>query len=71
VGVVVVVQRQAELFEVVLALRPVGRLAHLLYGGQQQPDQDGDDGDDNEQLDEGEPAASHETTLLSEMRATR
>jgi hypothetical protein len=33
------------------------RLAHLLHGGRAEPDQDGDDGDDDEQLDEREPAA--------------
>ena len=72
VGVVVVVQRQAELLEVVLALGPVGRLADLLDGGQEQADQDRDDRDDDEQLDERERGpASHEMTLLSKMRASR
>ena len=36
---------QAELLEVVDALRPPGRLARRLHGGQQQGDQDRDDRD--------------------------
>src|SRR5262249_52709530 len=51
---VVVVQGQAELPQVVLAAHAVGGLAHLLDGGQQQADQDGDDGDHHQQLDQGE-----------------
>src|SRR5207248_369207 len=43
------------------ALDPDGRLADLLDGGQQQPDQDGDDGDDHQQFDEceGTPASEN------------
>ena len=52
--VVVIVQRQAELVEVVGALGPVGRLAHLLNRGEQQRDQHRDDGDDHQQLNERE-----------------
>jgi len=47
---------QAELLEVVDALRTAGRLAGGLDGGQQQGDQDGDDGDDDQKLDQGETA---------------
>src|SRR5262249_48505124 len=59
VRVRVVVDGQADLLEVVLALHACGGLADLLHGGQQQADQDGEDGDDDEQLDqrEGTPAA--------------
>src|SRR5262249_37314966 len=51
VGVVVVVRRQDDLLEVVLALDAGRRRTDLLDRGQEQADQDGDDGDDNEQLD--------------------
>jgi hypothetical protein len=34
----VVVQSDAELAEMVLALRPAGRLAHFLHGGHQERD---------------------------------
>src|SRR5262249_25103444 len=53
----VVVHGQGELLEVVGAAHPVGGLAHLLHRRQQQADQHRDDGDDDEQLDEGEGAA--------------
>ena len=53
---VVVVDRQAELLQVVDALGPPGGLAGRLDGGQQQGDQDGDDRDDHQQLDQRERA---------------
>ena len=58
VGGVVVVEAEADLLEVVQALRPGGRLADLLDGGQQEPDEDRDDRDHHQQLDqrEGPPA---------------
>ena len=55
---VVIVQGQPHLLEVVLALRPPGGLAGGLDGGEEQADQDGDDGDDHQQLDQREAAAS-------------
>ena len=54
----VVVQSQADLFEVVAAPRPIGCLADLLHRRQQEADQDGDDGDDHQQLDQREAAAA-------------
>src|SRR5437867_1778529 len=76
-----VVDAQADLLEVVAALDPPGRLATLLYGGQQQRHEDADDGDHDEQLDQGEggpPAgavASHGSRLvcagISSMRPIR
>jgi hypothetical protein len=45
---------QTQLFEVILAFHPIRRLANLLDRRQQQPNQDGDDGDDHQQLDERE-----------------
>src|SRR5262249_7865212 len=53
VGVVVVVQGDAHLFEVVGALGAVGGVADLLHGRQEQRDQDADDGDHHQQLDQG------------------
>jgi hypothetical protein len=47
------VHRQPDLLEVVGALHLVGRLADLLDGRQEQADQHGDDGDDDQQLDQG------------------
>jgi hypothetical protein len=59
-----VVHGQPPVAEVVLALGLVGGLAHLLDGGQQHADQDGDDGDDHQQLDQRErwPAVTRMTT---------
>jgi hypothetical protein len=50
--IVVVVQGEAELVQVVLALRPAGGLARLLNRRQQQRDQDGDDRNHHQQLDQ-------------------
>src|SRR5262249_34416472 len=52
--VVEVVQGQAQLLEVVGTLHTAGRLAHLLDGGEQEADEDGDDGDHHQQLDQRE-----------------
>src|SRR5262249_58697196 len=61
VGVVVVVEGQADLLEVVLTAQAVGRCADLLYRGQEQADEDGDDGDHHQQLDQREaPARARE-----------
>src|SRR5205807_788293 len=56
-GVVVTVQRQADLLEVVGALPACGRVAHLLHGGQKKTNQDPNDGDHHQQLDQREAAA--------------
>ena len=56
--VVAVVHRQANLLEVVLALRAGRGLADFLDGGQQQADEDGDDRDDHQQFDEREPGST-------------
>jgi len=50
------VQGQAHLLEAVEAPDAAGGLADLLDGGQEQPDQDGDDGDYYQQLDQREGA---------------
>src|SRR5262245_9187933 len=49
-----IVKGQADLLEVVLALHARGGLAHLLDGGQQQADKDGDDCYHHQQLDQRE-----------------
>lgn len=55
--VVVVVQRNADLLEMALALRPSGGLARLLHGWKQQRNQDAEDGDHRQQLDQCKTAA--------------
>ena len=52
--VVVVVERQADLFEIVLTLCPPGRLTSLLDRWQEKCDEDCDDRDHNQQLNECE-----------------
>jgi len=52
IRIVVVVNRQRHLLEVVGALHPRRCLADLLDGGEEQADEDGNDGDDDEQLDQ-------------------
>ena len=48
------VNGHGDLAQVVAALGAGGRLPHLLDGGQEQADEDGDDGDDDQQLDQRE-----------------
>jgi hypothetical protein len=62
--VMIVVQGQAVLFEVVLALRSPRRLPCLLYGWQQESDQDGDNGDHHQQLDQREPGMPSSNALF-------
>src|SRR5690606_17306471 len=69
VGVVVVVQGQANLLKIVAALHPPGGLAGLLHGGKEQGDQYADDGNHDKEFDESEaPTGSakhgHEGYLL-------
>jgi hypothetical protein len=47
---------QAHLLEVVGALKVAGHHAHLLDGGEEEADQDGDDGHHHQQLDQRETA---------------
>src|SRR2546425_13288329 len=71
VRVMIVVQSEAELFEVILALGACGCLAHLLHGRQKQTDENGDDSNHHQEFDErktGTPvvsySATHRITLL-------
>ena len=59
--VVVIVDGDADLLQVVDALRAPGGLARGLDGGQQQRDQNGDDRDHHQQFDQGETSASRFT----------
>ena len=56
--VVIVVQRQTDLLEVVLALRASSRLARLLHSRQQNRDQNRDNENHDQQFDEGESTAA-------------
>ncbi len=58
IGVVVVVQSDAELLQVVLTLRPPGGFPGLLNSRQQQSDENGDDRNDNEQFDQRKSVSS-------------
>jgi hypothetical protein len=52
------VERKAQLFQIVLALSAASSLAGLLYGRQQQCDQNRDDGDDDQQFNQRKPAGT-------------
>jgi hypothetical protein len=56
----VIVDRKANLLEVVLALRAAGRLARLLHGWKQESDQQGNHGNHDQQLNERKSTASFE-----------
>jgi len=59
--------RQAELLDVVDALRPAGGLAGRLHRREEQGDQDGDDGDHHQKLDQRESASgTHKADLLDD-----
>src|SRR5262249_28772820 len=62
--VVIRLQGDADLLEVVGTLGAVGGLPHFLHGREQQADQHGDDGDDDEQLDQGEAPWAVQTGRL-------
>src|SRR5262249_44828671 len=57
----VIMNGQTQLLDVVGALRTCRRLTHLLHGGHQKADQDGDNGDDHQQLDQGEGTSLRKT----------
>ena len=62
-GIHVVVQREAELHELVLALRASRGLAGLLHGGQQQRDEHRDDRDHDQEFDQREATRTAKTTI--------
>jgi len=57
-GVEVVVEGEADLFEIVVALSPARRFPRLLNGWEQEGDQHGDDADDDQQFDQGKSVSS-------------
>jgi hypothetical protein len=61
VAVVIVVHGDPQLLQIVLAGRPVGGLAHLLDGGDKQPDQDRNDRNHHQQFNQREARASEES----------
>jgi hypothetical protein len=48
----VILKCDSDLLQIVDALRPAGRLAGGLHGGQEQRDQDADDGNHHKQFDQ-------------------
>jgi hypothetical protein len=61
----VVVQRNAELLEIIPALGTAGSLASGLNGRQQQRDEDADDRNHDQQLDQGKAGATWAPTRNS------
>jgi hypothetical protein len=59
----IVVARQANLFQIVLAGGSRRRFTHLLNCRQQQTDQDGNDGNDDQELDERETSLRAKTLV--------
>jgi len=59
------VNGESDLLEVVAALAAAGRLPGLLNGGEQDGHENGDDGDDDEQLNQREPVAMSKTHFSS------
>ncbi len=53
-GVVVVVKRQPQLLQMILALCPASRFTSLLNGREQEGDEDRDDRDHHQQFNERE-----------------
>ena len=51
-NIVIVVQRDADLFQIAFALSPSGGFTGLLYGRKQKRDEDGDDRDHHQKLNE-------------------
>lgn len=57
--VVVIVEGQAHLLQIVLALGAAGRFPRLLDCGQEQSDQDRDDRNDHQQLNQRKSTTTH------------
>ena len=65
----VILNGDSELHQVVDALHPTRGLAGRLDGGQEQCDQDRDDGDDHQQLDQGESGCPRVLRLIAKSPA--
>jgi hypothetical protein len=59
----VIVEGQGQLFEVVGALHACGGLANLLHSGKEKANENGNDGNDDEELDQRET-----TTAMGQAR---
>src|SRR5262249_9064476 len=68
IRILVVVKCQRDLLEVVLALHPRRRFAHLLDGRQQHTDEYSNDGDDHQQLNQREACLSSLCSLVQRHR---
>jgi hypothetical protein len=64
----VVVQRESELLEVVLALRATGGLPRLLYSRQEQRNQNGYNRNHDQQLDQRESAPAPHRSMHGSIR---
>jgi hypothetical protein len=53
----------AHLPQVILAFHPIGGFSHFLHGRQQQTKQNGNDGNDHQELNQRERLSRHGTTL--------
>jgi hypothetical protein len=60
VRIVEILESEAELFEIVAALKPGGRFTDFLYRGQEQTDQDRNHGGDDKQFDETKCGTTHQ-----------
>lgn len=73
VRVVVILDRKAELFQVVRALHPTRGFAGGLHRREEEPDQNTDDGDDDQQFDESKTVETkffsrHKTTSINNIK---
>src|SRR5262249_13328821 len=64
VGGLIVMQRETELLQIIQALRPRRCLAHLLHRRYEEGDQDGNNGNDYDQLDERKSLTFHGSWAL-------
>jgi hypothetical protein len=61
----VIEQREAELFEIILAARTAGALARRLHRGEEQRDQHADDRNDDQEFDQREGGmTAHKLTWI-------
>src|SRR5262249_46627152 len=65
-----VVGGQGDLLQVVAALHACGRLPYLLYGGEEEADEDGDDGNHHQQLDQGKAGPAGRAALRGDLHNT-
>jgi hypothetical protein len=65
--------RQRNLFQIILATHAIGRLADFLDRGQEQADQDSNNGDDDEKFDQRKTvtSAGHGEGLLEKTGASK